>query len=68
MAFYYVNDHAQTNGDHEVHVNGCSFLHLVLHKTYLGDFSSCAPAVATAKKKYPRADGCYFCCKPCHSR
>lgn len=68
MAHYYVNDNAQSNGDHEVHVTGCSFLSMIAHKTPLGDFSSCAPAVATAKRKYPKADGCSFCCNPCHKR
>lgn len=29
MAYYYVNDNAQSNGDHEVHVTGCTYLRLV---------------------------------------
>jgi hypothetical protein len=26
MAHYYVNQHAQANGDHEVHKSGCSHM------------------------------------------
>lgn len=26
MARYYVNKYAQSNGDHEVHVSGCSWM------------------------------------------
>ena len=26
MASYYVNNNAQSNGDHEVHTTGCSWL------------------------------------------
>ena len=41
MSKYYVNDHAQNSGDHEVHKGDCYYLSLTLSKTYLGEFSSC---------------------------
>ncbi len=67
MARYYVNKNAQSNGDHEVHKDGCSFMPHPDNKKYLGDFSSCGPAVTEAKKSYSNADGCYFCCYACHT-
>lgn len=68
MARYYVNNNAQTNGDHEVHENGCSFMPAVENRTYLGDFSSCAPAVREAKKHHTQVNGCYYCSRPCHTQ
>lgn len=45
MALYYVNQNAQSNGDHEVHVSTCSYLPDATNRTYLGDFQTCGPAV-----------------------
>ncbi|MBM3564760.1 MAG: hypothetical protein FJX42_01435 [Alphaproteobacteria bacterium] len=67
MAKYYVNKNAQNNGDHEVHVEGCSFMPHVDNRIYLGDFSSCSPAVAKAKEYYRQSNGCAFCCKACNT-
>ena len=64
MASYYVNNRAQSNGDHEVHVYSC--VYLPSDKKYLGDFYSCGPAVAEAKKTYSTADGCWHCSPSCH--
>jgi len=64
----YVNDKAQANGDHEVHHQDCVFLPSFVNRTYLGEFSSCKPAVAAARKKYRTADGCRTCSRECHSR
>lgn len=65
MARYYVNNRAQTNGDHEVHKEGCS--RMPSDKKYLGSFESCKEAVKEAKKTYSKADGCYYCCNACHT-
>jgi hypothetical protein len=66
---YYVNTNAQTNGDHEVHKEGCSRMPLITNRTYLGNFSNCRDAVIAAKKIYPTtADGCYYCSNECHKR
>jgi hypothetical protein len=65
---YYVNKHAQSNGDHEVHTQTCRFLPSEHNQKYLGDFSSCEPAVEEAKKTDPLADGCKFCSPSCHTR
>lgn len=65
MASYYVNNQAQSNGDHEVHVLTCSYL--PSDRKYLGDFSSCSPAVTEAKKTYKQSNGCAYCCSACHT-
>ncbi|MCE1159216.1 hypothetical protein SDC9_11671 [bioreactor metagenome] len=68
MARYYVNSNAQSNGDHEVHVETCSWLPDKDHRVYLGDYHSCVLAVAEAKRRgYSRANGCYYCCLSCHT-
>lgn len=68
MALYYVNNTPQQNGDHEVHENGCYWLSIAVNTTYLGSFSSCHGAVAEAKRRgYSKANGCYYCSRPCHT-
>lgn len=66
MSRYYVNDHAQNNGDHEVHMEGCPYLSQARSTTYLGEFANCREAVAAAKRIYSKSDGCYHCCPACH--
>ena len=67
MARYYVNKNAQSNGDHEVHTSGCSFMPDEANRLYLGDFSNCRDAVREAKKTYPQSNGCYYCSNACHT-
>lgn len=67
MAYYYVNKNAQSNGDHEVHKYDCSFLPGSENRLYLGNYDSCKPAVTEAKKNYAKSNGCYYCCRECHS-
>jgi hypothetical protein len=64
---YYVNKNSQGNGDHEVHTFSCSFLPLEHNRVYLGDFSSCSPAVTEAKKYYLAANGCAYCSSLCNT-
>ena len=65
MAAYYVNNYAQTSGDHEVHKTGCQFM--PGSKTFLGDHSTCHTAVAEARKIYKQSNGCYSCSRECHT-
>lgn len=66
---YYVNDHAQADGYHEVHKSTCSWLASASSKTKLGDFVNAVPAVAFSKKNcYTKSDGCYYCSKEAHTR
>ncbi len=67
MPEYCVNTNAQDNGDHEVHVLSCDDLPLPENRKYLGEFSSCHPAVREAKKYYPQSNGCFYCCNDCHT-
>ena len=67
MARYYVNKNAQTNGDHEVHKTGCSFMPNPENRIYLGEFPSCFGAVREAKRHYSRSNGCYYCSNDCHT-
>jgi hypothetical protein len=66
MDNYYVNKNEQPNGDHEVHAVSCIFLPIAENRLYLGFFDNCAEAVKEAKKTYPKADGCFYCCRECH--
>ncbi len=66
MTMYYVNDEAQSTGEHEVHKDGCSYM--PSRKTYLGSFSNCADAVRKARTIYSNVDGCYYCSRNCHTR
>ncbi len=67
MNSYYVNTNPQSNGDHEVHREGCSYLPNPENRLYLGEFSSCHGAVYEAKKTYSTANGCYYCSNDCHT-
>ena len=67
MARYYVNKNAQSNGDHEVHKAGCSYMPAEQNRLYLGDFANCQEAVREAKKTYPQSNGCYYCSYACHT-
>lgn len=63
--YYYVNNEAQANGDHEVHKLGCSFI--PWDTTLLGQFSNCAEAIEEAKKSFRHPIGCFYCSNKCHT-
>lgn len=67
MTRYYVNDNAQSNGDHEVHVSNCIWFDKIKSYTYVGDFNGCRAAVEQAKKIYARSNGCSTCSSVCHT-
>lgn len=67
MKKYYVNKNKQSNGDHEVHEEGCVWMPSSDNKKELGQFSSCKGAVQEAKKTYPQSNGCKTCCNDCHT-
>ncbi|SFK03677.1 hypothetical protein SAMN04487991_3622 [Celeribacter neptunius] len=68
MPKFHVNNTAQPNGDHEVHEEGCYWLSLATSTTDLGYHSSCASAVAAAKRIYPQSNGCKTCASACHTQ
>ncbi|TLN26979.1 hypothetical protein FDZ71_00335 [bacterium] len=67
MAKYFVNSQPQPNRDHEVHVQGCAHMPAPQHAIPLGEHVVCQTAVAKAKIRYPTANGCFYCCRPCHT-
>ncbi|WP_294209448.1 hypothetical protein [uncultured Chryseobacterium sp.] len=67
MKKYYVNKKAQSNGDHEVHDEYCTYLPSTENRKYLGMFSSCDGAVKEAKKEYSQSNGCKTCSNACHT-
>jgi len=67
MSHYYVNKNAQSNGDHEVHTTGCSYMPNNENRIYLGDFSRCSQAISEARKHYSQVNGCYYCSRDCHT-
>ena len=68
MTKYFVNDNAQSTGEHEVHTETCQYCPSPSNRTYLGNFYNCHDAVSRAKQYYSNVDGCYFCCNPCHKK
>ena len=68
MEHYYVNKNAQSNGDHEVHRNGCSYFPSIQNVEYLGLFESCHVAIVKSKSRgYNPTNGCFYCCNECHT-
>lgn len=71
MPKFVLNKNAQQNGDHEVHnaTAGCSYMPAPANQIDLGIHTTCHDAVAYAKRLYPnnRINGCYYCCKACHT-
>lgn len=68
MVSYYVNNNAQGNGDHEVHMTGCIYMPDSKNRVYLGDFFSCQPAVKEARRYHTQVNGCYYCSETCHTQ
>ena len=65
---YYVNDTAQSTGEHEVHREDCFLIPFIISKTLLGEYYYCKAAVAKASGIYSNVDGCKHCSPDCHSR
>lgn len=68
MPHYCVNRQAQPNGDHEVHrLDMCPYPPDPANQLSLGFHNSCHTAVFQAKQTYPKSNGCYHCCRECHT-
>ena len=69
MPAFIVNTNAQSNGDHEVHntTTGCNYMPDTSNQKDLGYHASCSGAVTEAKKTYSKSNGCFYCCRACHT-
>lgn len=65
---YYLNKRPQDNGNHEVHTAVCAFLPHEDRRYDLGEHYSCAEAVESAREKYDKVNGCFFCSLLCHEK
>jgi len=68
MPKFYVNKNRQRKGEHEVHQTGCKHMPEPENRKYLGVFASCRGAMVAAKNEYDNVDGCFYCCKNCHTK
>ncbi len=68
MSNYRLNLNQQSNGDYELHENGCIY-YPTQNYDDLGYYSSCSSAVTAAKQKHPykKINGCKTCSNPCHT-
>lgn len=71
MNQFIINSNQQPNGDHEVHnrTTGCSHMPDPANQVDLGFHTSCHGAVQKARTQWPssRINGCYYCCRACHT-
>lgn len=67
MAVYYVNKNTQLNGEHEIHKMLCPYFPIEINRQLLGSFSDCEQALDAAGEFYSLVNGCYWCCRDCHS-
>jgi len=65
MKFYYLNNNQQSNGDYEVHTKFCTYF--PLDYVELGQHNNCNDAIKIAKKIYSQVNGCFYCCRECHT-
>lgn len=68
MPEYVVNQNAQPTGEREVHETACSYAPHPKNQIALGWHRDCFGAMVEARKFYRNVDGCYYCCKACHTR
>jgi hypothetical protein len=61
MAHYFINNHAQPNGDHEMHALGC--VRMPADKRYLGNYECTGEAMLEARKEFWQATGCLSCAR-----
>ena len=59
MPGYYVDHNEKRNGDHEVHVIGCS--RFPVERLYLGEFADAEAAVKEARRFYRQVAVCARC-------
>lgn len=65
---YYYNKNLDSNGNHEVHHQNCSWMPKEHNKVLIGFSLDCDQAIRDVKAKTGKTnfDGCYHCCPKCH--
>ena len=61
MKLYYVNSFPNTEGDYDVHQEGCECIPNFLSRKFLDYLPSVKIAIEKAKKTYPKANACKKC-------
>jgi hypothetical protein len=61
MSHFFINNFAQPDGSHEVHLVGCS--RMPTDKRYLGNFYSVSEALIEARKDFWQSSGCDRCAR-----
>lgn len=67
--YFCVNKNPQSypeDGEREVHKDGCPTPPQWVNREDLGYHTNCESAVAEARKKYTKVDGCRNCIPACH--
>ncbi|MBP2078019.1 hypothetical protein J2Z64_002274 [Oceanobacillus polygoni] len=69
MYRYVLNLNVQSNGDYEVHKEGC-YKFPITNIKELGNHLNSESAIKAAEAEYPHLsiDECIHCAKPCHTR
>jgi len=67
--FYYFNKNLDDKGNHEVHEKGCSHMPDLNNRELIGYETDCESAIRRAKRDTGKTnfDGCYWCCRECHT-
>jgi len=61
MSHFFINNFAQPDGTHEVHLVGCN--RMPPDKRYLGNFYSVSEALIEARKDFWLSSGCERCAR-----
>jgi hypothetical protein len=61
MSHFFINNFAQPDGSHDVHLLGCT--RMPTDKRYLGNFYSVSEALIEARKEFWQSGGCERCAR-----
>jgi hypothetical protein len=65
MPTYYLDKRKNSLGIYELHEETCSRMPEAAHAVYIGNFSNCKAAMATAAMSYSPVAGCARCSPDC---
>lgn len=66
MEHYFVTMNQHAGDEHEVHKDGCPYMPANEQRLYLGEFVDGLAALEEARKYYPKAIACRWCCPECY--